>query len=56
MNAQAMEPFGAAMLACFAGRADADTLTEHAPAAGWQCQIVLRQQDGHYLARLTKGN
>jgi SAM-dependent methyltransferase len=33
---------------------DADTLIEHADLAGWQCQIVQREQNGDYLARLTR--
>jgi SAM-dependent methyltransferase len=33
---------------------DADTLKEHAELAGWQCQIVHREGNGDYLARLTR--
>jgi SAM-dependent methyltransferase len=33
---------------------DADTLTEHAAAAGWVCRVLLREPDGHYAAILRK--
>lgn len=33
---------------------DADTLNEHAELQGWQCQIVCREGNGDYLARLTR--
>lgn len=33
---------------------DAETLREHAEAAGWGCDIVLRGVGGDYLARLTR--
>jgi 2-polyprenyl-3-methyl-5-hydroxy-6-metoxy-1,4-benzoquinol methylase len=32
---------------------DADTLCEHARAAGWACEIVVQEETGRYLARLT---
>ncbi len=32
---------------------DPETLVEHAGRAGWNTDIVLREQDGGYLARLT---
>jgi SAM-dependent methyltransferase len=33
---------------------DAETLTEQAKQAGWQCQVVLQSENGNYLARLTR--
>ena len=33
---------------------DAVTLTDHARSAGWQCQIVLCEETGNYLARLRE--
>lgn len=32
---------------------DAETLAEHARAAGWACEIVVQEAAGRYLARLT---
>ena len=32
---------------------DPDTLEREARAAGWVCEILMRQEDGEYLARLT---
>jgi SAM-dependent methyltransferase len=33
---------------------DADTLAEHAGAAGWKCGLVQQETNGDYLARLTR--
>lgn len=33
---------------------DAATLAEHAKKAGWSCDILVQEDYGHYLARLTK--
>jgi SAM-dependent methyltransferase len=33
---------------------DPQTMAEHAQRAGWICEIVLREQNGDYLARLTR--
>ena len=33
---------------------DPETLTEHAGNAGWQCEVLVREETGDYLARLTK--
>jgi SAM-dependent methyltransferase len=33
---------------------DAETLREHAELAGWQCETVHREQNGDYLAKLTR--
>jgi 2-polyprenyl-3-methyl-5-hydroxy-6-metoxy-1,4-benzoquinol methylase len=33
---------------------DAETLTEHATRAGWQCEVVLQADHGDYLARLRR--
>lgn len=33
---------------------DAETLSEHAASANWQTDVLLREKNGHYLARLTK--
>ncbi len=33
---------------------DAETLTSHASMTGWNCDVVQRQPDGNYLARLTR--
>jgi len=33
---------------------DADTLREHAERAGWRCEVVHREEDGNYLARLRR--
>jgi ubiquinone/menaquinone biosynthesis C-methylase UbiE len=37
-------------------QADSETLSTHASKAGWSCEILLREDDGNYLARLTKAN
>jgi SAM-dependent methyltransferase len=34
--------------------ADSDTLARHAEAAGWECEIVFRDELGGYVARLTR--
>jgi len=33
---------------------DPETLTEHAEKAGWQCEVLVQEETGNYLARLTK--
>jgi SAM-dependent methyltransferase len=33
---------------------DSETLTEHAERAGWRCEVIWREEEGHYLARLTR--
>jgi len=33
---------------------DPETLRRHAEAAGWTCEVVLEQDGGSYLARLTR--
>ncbi len=33
---------------------DSQTLKQHAEKAGWQCNVVLQEEDGNHLARLTK--
>jgi SAM-dependent methyltransferase len=33
---------------------DAETLEEHSGRAGWRCEIVRREENGEYLAQLTK--
>lgn len=33
---------------------DAGLLTERALKAGWSCEVVWREEEGHYLARLTR--
>jgi SAM-dependent methyltransferase len=33
---------------------DADTLHEHAEAAGWRCEVVYQGENGDYLARLAR--
>jgi SAM-dependent methyltransferase len=35
---------------------DPETLADHASKAGWSCEILLQEDDGNYLARLTKAN
>ncbi len=35
---------------------DAETLKNHAKLAGWQCEVIYREESGNYLARLTKDN
>jgi SAM-dependent methyltransferase len=32
---------------------DAETLRDHAARAGWKCEVILEQDTGDYLARLT---
>ena len=32
---------------------DFETLRRHAEAAGWRCESIWREDEGHYLARLT---
>jgi 2-polyprenyl-3-methyl-5-hydroxy-6-metoxy-1,4-benzoquinol methylase len=32
---------------------DSETLTDHAETASWSCQVVYREANGDYLARLT---
>jgi len=34
---------------------DAETLADHSTTAGWQCETLL-QEDGNYLAKLTKAS
>ena len=34
-------------------RVDPETLVFHARKAGWSCQLVMEEEDGNYLARLT---
>jgi SAM-dependent methyltransferase len=34
---------------------DPGTLAVHAVKAGWQCEVILAEGNGDYLARLTKG-
>jgi SAM-dependent methyltransferase len=33
---------------------DSDTLKERAEAASWRCDVILQEENGHYLARLRK--
>lgn len=33
---------------------DSDTLNERAMAAGWRCDVILEEESGDYLAKLTK--
>jgi SAM-dependent methyltransferase len=33
---------------------DAETLAEHAAAAGWSCDILFKGDEGNYLTRLTR--
>ena len=35
---------------------DPETLADHASEAGWSCEILLREDDDNYLAKLTKAN
>ena len=34
--------------------ADSETLTRRAVAAGWNCEVVFRDELGGYVARLTR--
>jgi SAM-dependent methyltransferase len=34
---------------------DPETLARHAAGAGWRCEVIWREEEGHYLARLTRG-
>lgn len=33
---------------------DPERLARHAGRAGWRCEVVWREEEGHYLARLTR--
>lgn len=33
---------------------DSETLANHSSKAGWFCEIILQEEDGNYLAKLTK--
>jgi SAM-dependent methyltransferase len=33
---------------------DAGTLADHAGRAGWSCEVLWQEEEGHYLARLTR--
>ncbi len=33
---------------------DFETLRRHAEAAGWRCESIWQEDEGHYLARLTR--
>lgn len=33
---------------------DAETLGQRAESAAWRCEVVLQEQGGHYLAKLTR--
>jgi SAM-dependent methyltransferase len=33
---------------------DPETLSRHAEGAGWRCEVIWREEEGHYLARLTR--
>ena len=33
---------------------DAKLLAEHAMKAGWSCEVIWQEEEGHYLARLTR--
>ncbi len=35
---------------------DAKLLAERAMKAGWSCEVIWREEEGHYLARLTRAN
>jgi SAM-dependent methyltransferase len=35
---------------------DAKLLAERAMKAGWSCDVIWREEEGHYLARLTRSN
>jgi hypothetical protein len=35
---------------------DSQLLTERAMKAGWSCEVIWREEEGHYLARLTRAN
>jgi SAM-dependent methyltransferase len=34
---------------------DFETLRRHAGGAGWRCETIWQEDEGHYLARLTRG-
>jgi SAM-dependent methyltransferase len=34
---------------------DPGTLAAHAERARWRCELIWREEEGHYLARLTRG-
>ena len=33
---------------------DSETLADHAGRAGWSCEVIWHEEEGHYLARLTR--
>jgi hypothetical protein len=33
---------------------DSETLAQHALKAGWSCEVIWQEEEGHYLARLTR--
>jgi len=33
---------------------DSETLADHAGRAGWSCEVLWQEEEGHYLARLTR--
>lgn len=33
---------------------DSATLADHARRAGWSCEVIWQEEEGHYLARLTR--
>jgi SAM-dependent methyltransferase len=35
---------------------DSKLLTERAMKAGWSCEVIWREEEGHYLARLTRAD
>lgn len=35
---------------------DAKLLTERAMKAGWSCEVIWQEEEGHYLARLTRAD